>query len=472
MPPREDLRAWFQDLRAREFARLDDEGQAYLDYTGSGLYAASQLRAHEELLRCRVLGNPHSENPASAAATRLVEETRRRVLDFFRADPDEYVVVFTANASAALKLVGEAFPFDASSRFTLPADNHNSVHGIRRYAETAGAEVDYLALRPDLRLASGDLPPAGDGPSLFAFPGQSNFSGVRHPLSLVDRAREAGYRVLLDAAAFAPTNVLDLSEVRPDYAAVAFYKMFGYPTGVGALLARRTALAELKRPWFAGGTVEFVSVQSRVHRLRVDAEAFEDGTPNFLGIAAVAAGLDFLAQVGMDRVHARVEMLTGRLLEILRAARHPGGAPAVRVYGPVETRDRGATVAFNLLDSEGRIVPFGEVERLASDRGIALRGGCFCNPGAAEVALEMPADRTLSCLERQERGAFSLRALADCLDGTAVGAMRASLGIATTEEDLDRLAAFLEAEAGRFTKEAPGTAAGTGGVQEESAGAR
>lgn len=439
----EELRTWFRDLRAREFRRLDDEGQAYLDYTGSGLYAESQLRAHEHLLERRVLGNPHSENPASQAATRLVEETRRKVLDFFGADPSEYVAVFTANASAALKLVGEAFPFGDGSRFTLPADNHNSVHGIRLYAEAAGAEVEYLPLRGDLRLASPDVPAGGEGPSLFAFPGQSNFSGVRHPLSLVDDARAAGYRVLLDAAAFAPTNVLDLSAVRPDYAAVAFYKMFGYPTGVGALLARKEALAELRRPWFAGGTVEFVSVQSRVHRLRTDAEAFEDGTPNFLGIAAVAAGLDFLSEVGMERVHARVKSLTGRLLEILAGARHPGGAPAVRIYGPREGRDRGATVAFNLLDPEGRVIPFGEVERRASERGIALRGGCFCNPGAAEVALEMPPERTLACLEEQARGAFSLRKLADCLDGTAVGAMRASLGIATTEEDLDRLALFL-----------------------------
>ena len=91
----------FEELRAREFARLDECGSVYLDYTGSGLYPESQLRAHEEFLKHHVLGNPHSENPASAEATRIVDDARRDVLDFFRADADEYTVIFTANASAA-----------------------------------------------------------------------------------------------------------------------------------------------------------------------------------------------------------------------------------------------------------------------------------------------------------------------------------------------------------------------------------
>ncbi len=136
---------------------------------------------------------------------------------------------------------------------------------------------------------------------------------MQHPLQFAHAAREAGYDVVLDAAAFVPTSRLDLSGVDADFVCVSFYKMFGYPTGVGALVARRDALARLRRPWFAGGTVEYVSVQNRIHQLRVGAEGFEDGTPNFLGIAAVPAGLSFLRQVGIDRIHERVADLTGRL---------------------------------------------------------------------------------------------------------------------------------------------------------------
>ena len=438
------LRERFEELRAKEFGRLDECGYVYLDYTGSALYAESHLRAHDEFLKHHVLGNPHSENPASAAATRIVEDTRRDVLDFFGADAEQYTVIFTANASAALKLVGESYPFAAGSRFTLLQDNHNSVNGIRVYAEQREAETLYLPLDEELRLdRSVAIPAAGAEPSLFAFPAQSNFSGVRHPLELVGEARALGYDVLLDAAAFVPTDRLDLGRTDADFVCVSFYKMFGFPTGLGALIARREALGRLRRPWFAGGTVEFVSVENRIHRLLLGAGGFEDGTLNFLGIAAVQGGLAFLRELDMARVHRRVKDLTARLLRILRDARHPTGEPAVRVYGPTTTEDRGGTVSFNLVRVDGSVVPYGQVERAASAEGIALRGGCFCNPGAAERALALPGGAMLACLDSIEQGAFNLKVLAECLgDDVAVGALRASVSIPTTDADLDRLERF------------------------------
>ncbi len=436
----------FEALRAQEFSRLDAGDHVYLDYTGSGLYAESQLHRHEQFLEHHVLGNPHSENPTSSAATEIVESARLDVLRFFGADPDQYTVVFTANASAALKLVGEAFPFTEGSRFTLLRDNHNSVQGIRLYAEAAGARVIYLPLDEDLRCDPAmDLPEAGDAPGLFAFPAQSNFSGVQHPLSLVESARDAGYEVLLDAAAFVPTNPLDLSRVPADFVCVSFYKMFGFPTGLGVLIARRDSLARLRRPWFAGGTVEYVSVEGQKHRLRPGAEAFEDGTPNFLGIAAVSAGLRFLEDVGMERIHERIHCLTERLLGILTSLRHENGRPVIELYGPTSVEDRGGAVSFNVLDSEGAVVPYGIVERAAGSAGISLRGGCFCNPGAAEAALGLDRPEALECYESMPPGTFSLKKLAECLDyEVAVGALRASIGIATNARDLDRLDRLLQ----------------------------
>src|SRR5690606_36909739 len=122
-----------QALREREFGRLDAVGEVYLDHTGSALYPESLVRKHCEWLTRSVLGNPHSRNPTSRAATEVVESARRRILEFFRADPSEYEVIFTLNATGALKLVGEAYPFEARSVFRLTADNHNSVNGIREF---------------------------------------------------------------------------------------------------------------------------------------------------------------------------------------------------------------------------------------------------------------------------------------------------------------------------------------------------
>src|SRR5215470_13646195 len=100
-----------QHLRAREYARFDDQSHVYLDYTGAGVYAATQLRDHTALLTERLLGNPHSTNPTSNAASEFAERARACVLEFFHASPTEYTVIFTANATGALKLVGEAYPF-------------------------------------------------------------------------------------------------------------------------------------------------------------------------------------------------------------------------------------------------------------------------------------------------------------------------------------------------------------------------
>lgn len=437
----------FERLRAKEFGRLDEQAHVYLDYTGSGLYARSQVTNHAEFLQGVVLGNPHSENPAAAHSNAVVEEARRAVLAFFDADPGEYLVCFTHNASHALKLVGESYPFGDGARFVLTADNHNSVNGIREYARARNAVIDYLPLREDLRLVDDvqDLVrPAHGVPSLFAFPSQSNFSGVQHPASLIDLAHERGYDVMLDAAAFVATNCLSLRDVCPEFVCVSFYKMFGFPTGVGALIARRAAFERLGRPWFAGGTVEYVSVQSGIHQLFKGPRGFEDGTPSFLDISAVPLGLEFLKGVGVERIHEHVSSLTALLLEALQSLSHSNGRRKIRVYGPLTSDARGGTIPFNVVDPRGNVVPFGAVETAASQAGISVRGGCFCNPGASEVAFGIDGGEARRCLESFAPGEFSPRRYSECLGGQPVGAVRASLGVASNVADIDRFVTFLD----------------------------
>jgi selenocysteine lyase/cysteine desulfurase len=409
-------------LRQSEFARLDRTGVAYLDYGGAALYGESQLQAHAALLAGGVFGNPHSTHGSSRASTCAIDAARRRILDFFDAG-DDYDVVFTANASAAIKLVAEAYPFGRGTTFALTADNHNSVNGIREYARRAGASIAYLPLDASLRLDNPETRlDAGAAPGLFAFPAQSNFSGVQHPLTLVSRARALGFHVLLDAAAFVPSHPLSLRACPADFVAVSFYKMFGYPTGVGALVVRRDALAALARPSFAGGTVEWVSVRLGGHRLRDGHDGFEDGTANFLDIAALGTGFALLEQAGMDAIAAHVRALTAELLECLLGARHDAGAPVARVYGPRDLVNRGGAIAFNLLDRSGAILPFQEFERRADEAGVQVRGGCFCNPGAAEAALGLDGEG---------------------MARIGAGALRASVGLATTSDDLRRFAAVV-----------------------------
>ena len=450
---------FFADLRRHEFSRLDRDGYAYLDYTGSALYGERQLRVLHETLGHGVFGNPHSESVPSRDSTEALDEARALLLAHLDADPDEYVVCFTANTSAAVKLVAESYPFGPGGALVLSADNHNSVNGVREYARRAGARVVYLPLDSELRLrdTSKQLASArarGSGPALLAFPAQSNFSGVQHPLSLVPEAQQLGYDVFVDAAAFVPSHALSLRAVSPEFVGLSFYKMFGYPTGIGALVARRDALARLRRPWFAGGTVLYASVQNDARAFRSDAQAFEDGTPHFLAAPALRAGFALLDLVGMRRLTQHVRRLTSLLLSELSALSHRDGRPAVRHYGRVDTHDRGAVVTFNVQDRRGSVVPFVAVEQRARERGVALRGGCFCNPGAAEAAFHFDAEVAARCAREamDDAAGFTIERFASCMTaanpGVAVGAVRASLGLANNESDIRRavdvVASFLD----------------------------
>jgi molybdenum cofactor sulfurtransferase len=446
----------FSALRRAQYGRLDAEGHVYLDYTGGGLHAASQIEAHAELLRSSVLGNPHSNNPTSLTASRLVENTRRHVLEYFNAPPDEYACIFTANASAALRLVGESYPFAAGGTYALTFDNHNSVNGIREFARRNGAAIAYVpVVAPELRIdraAMSRVLAAGDSsvPNLLAFPAQSNFSGVQHPLDLVDEAHAAGWDVLVDAAAFAPTNRFDVAKVRPDFATFSFYKMMGFPTGVGCLLARRDKLATLKRPWFAGGTISIASVQGDGHYLHRDEAAFEDGTVDYLNLPAVSTGLWHLERVGVDAIHERVSSLTAWLLEALAGLRHRNGRAVVDVLGPTNTTARGGTVTFKMRDCAGRSVDDRRVEELAGQMNISLRTGCFCNPGAGEIAHHLGAREMKQWFEGDEPVSFlDLRNTLYRDHDVLVGAIRASVGLATSFADVYRFACFIQRFADR-----------------------
>ena len=436
------------DLRVAEYARLDLGGHIYLDYTGGGLYAESQLHQHHRLLTEHVFGNPHSSNPTSQAATQLVEHAREYVLKFFNADPDEYLAIFTPNASGALKLVGESYPFPGG-RYLLTFDNHNSVNGIREFAHARGAAVTYIPVAlPDMRVDSSHLDrelarPSKNGNNLFAYPAQSNFSSVQHPLEWVDKAHQQGWDVLLDAAAYVPTCQLDLSQVKPDFVPISFYKMFGYPTGLGALIARKEALARLHRPWFAGGTITVASVMGDKYYMADGASAFEDGTIDYLNIPAVELGLKHIESIGYDVIHERVHSLTGWLLDNLTAMKHSSGVLLARVYGPINTEGRGGAVTVNFYDKENQLIYHRVIEQKANEANISLRTGCFCNPGAGEVAMGVSRVELDVCFtspgheDRLSQDDFRM-----CFDGKSMGAVRVSIGMVTNFNDVQGFLSF------------------------------
>ena len=410
--PGYELTRGLDRLRRTEYAYLDEQNHLYLDYAGSGLAATSQHEAHQRRMRGILPGSPSTTAPA-------IDHARHAVLRHLNASPHEYTVVFTANASAAARLVGERYPFGRHGRLVLTSDSHESVRGVREFAATTTV---IATQRPDLRISTSTVisalgrkrPDRRRG--LFAFPAQSGFTGVQHPLGWIDIARERGYDVLLDAAAYLPTNTLDLSMVRPEFVTVSWYKVFGYPTGVGCLVVRRDALSRL-------------------------GSALEDSSLNFLSIPDVEVGLSLLADTGVELISRRVRYLTGWFLDRLTTLRHGNGAPMARVYGPTTTVARGGIVSFNFLDPDGRVIDVRTVAEEAAGAGISLRTGDYGNPGAGTNVSEL-CPRSMRALLKH-----GTRHVGESLDVAGLpsgGTVRVSFGAPSAVRDVERFIAFAE----------------------------
>lgn len=412
-----------------EFPQLAG-GNVYADWTGAALWSREVVDRHQKYLLGNPLGNPHSEHDLSRRAMKHMDKVRGRILRWLRADPREYDVVFTSGATGAiLKLRDFAW---TEGELLLCADNHNAVHGLREAARAAGARVRYVPLREGLTVDEVVLremleSPASSGERLFGFTAKSNFSGVKHPLEWIALAQKNGWRVLLDAAAFFANDRLDLSKVKPDFVPISFYKVFGYPTGVGCLVVRRSAYPAFAKTWFAGGSIKFASVGADFFAHDDDHAGFEDGTPAFSLIPAVKHGLDFMDHLGDTGPAARkiAGALRDRLLDMGR------GDDCVLVYSPSDTD----IVTFN-IQKQGKVVDAARVAQAAKRRRVCVRDGCFCNPGAGERALPYAADAIrrmfASGIPRNE---VSRATLLKFTDGQGAGAIRASFGYANHASD-------------------------------------
>jgi molybdenum cofactor sulfurtransferase len=463
----EDIEAKFQAIRDKDFARLDEQKCVYLDYTGAMLAPKMLVDEHGKLLLESILGNPHSENTPSIASTKLDEQARQQVLEFCKADPNEYEVIWTANASGALKVVAECYPFARNSAFLYAPDCHNSVLGISQFATKKKARFggfqfldkslcyDWLSFTQ--RMNQLTRKSMSKAPKLFALPGESNSSGLKHNVRrYVDHAHEHGWDVCVDLAAFAPANAIDMQALgKPEFVSMSFYKIFGYPTGVGCLVAKRSSLKNFQKPWFAGGTVRFVGVSSKdcfPLMFGSDSHAhYEDGTVNFQSFGAIIAGIRYMQEtVGMHHLSRHVQYWSALLEMRLRNMTWENGAPMVFIP-PIMSHDeeRGHALALVFLTPSGLLIPHRILEKIISDRGIAVRTGCFCNPGTGLHILGPYMDREGSSLERFVNRYIprmgKMGRLHEVIERNPhQGFIRVSFGLATNRADVEAFRTCIE----------------------------
>ncbi len=227
--------------------------------------------------------------------------------------------------------------------------------------------------------------------------------------------------------------------------------MFGYPTGIGCLLIKKTKFNKLKKRSFAGGTVSLSAVNYSGHFLKPDHERFENGTVNYLNIPAITTGLNFITAAGIDNINNRIKDLSRLFLTNLPKLLHDTGMPVIKLYGPANTANRGGTFLINFFDADELVYPLQHVEKLAAENKISLRTGCFCNPGIDELNNWISAEELKKFFREREYGDYD-----DMIEftGKMRGAVRISFGLATTTTDIVKFMHFAKSLLNKSISEA------------------
>ncbi|TKA61433.1 hypothetical protein B0A55_11599 [Friedmanniomyces simplex] len=453
-PPanRAEYDCYIERMRETEYPMLKDT--LYLDHAGTTPYSKRLMERFHLDMMANLFGNPHSASPSSQRSTLEIEGVRLQLLRFFKADPEDFDLVFTSNATAAIKLVMEAFrEQEGGFWYGYHVDSHTSLVGVRECAREhrcflSDEEVGVWLDEESVEDVAGGL-------CLLAFPAQSNMNGRRLPLEWCKHVHGLHQRrvyTLLDAAAFASTSAPDLSDASTaaDFTAVSLYKIFGFPD-LGALIVRKDA-AHLfqKRRYFGGGTVDMVvCLKEQWHAKKSGPlhEQLEDGTLPIHSIVALKSAMQTHVELfgTLDQVANHTTALAKQLYDGLVALRHANEALVSTVYTSGEpsygnSTLQGPIVAFNLRDNRGQWVSNTEVEKLASIKNVHVRTGGVCNPGGVAQSLDLAA------WEMRENFSAGHRCGGenDILNGKPTGIIRVSLGVMSTRSDVACFLAFVD----------------------------
>jgi cysteine desulfurase/selenocysteine lyase len=393
--PIEKVRAAFPAL-ARE---VHGRPVAYLDSGASAQRVLASIQAVDRYERRHHANVHRGSHTLSAEATAAYEGARATVADHLGA-ADRREVIFVRNATEAINLVARtwgAANVHAGDRIVITEmEHHSNIVPWQQLAEAAGAEIDWVAVDGDGRLDLDGL--AGflaAGPKLVAVAHVSNVLGTLNPIADIARmSHDAGALVLVDGAQAAPKLALDVAELGVDFYALTGHKAYG-PTGIGALWARLELLREM--PPFMGGGSMIRKVTTEGTTYADPPARFEAGTPAIAQAIGLAAALRWLDALGMETVTEHEAEIADYALERLV------GVPGLRVFGPPRGEGRLGPVSFEL---EG--VHAHDVSEILDRHGVAVRAGHHC-----------------------------AQPLMDRLGVPATA--RASFGVYTTAEEIDRL---------------------------------
>ena len=388
----QELAAVRADFPYLERPARNGESLAYLDWAATSQKPSRVMEKEAEFLSLSNGAAGRSTYQIADEATQAWEDARDAVAGFVGARGSE--LVFTKNATEAINLValaighaslgrpaarggGPADADDPARRLAIGvgdeivvtrAEHHANLVPWQELAARTGAALRWLDLTEDGRIDSATTRVMTERTRVLALTHASNVTGAITPLAgILPAARAIGALVVLDtcqSAAHLPLDFAALSAAGVDAMVLSSHKMLG-PTGVGALVATEELLAAMPPVLTGGSMIEVVTMESSTYMS--GPARFEAGSQPLAQAAGWRASVEYLAHLGMDRLHAGERVLTQQVLGGL------AGVDGLRVLGPADTTERLGVVAFTI---DG-VHPH-DVGQVLDSSGVAVRTGHPC----------------------------------------------------------------------------------------------
>ena len=301
-------------------------------------------------------------------ATESYEGARRKIAEFVGATARN--LVFVRGTTEATNLVrfawGETNVKKGDLLVSTLMEHHSNIVPWQLLAKRRGAVLKFVGLRPDGTLDMESFESLlKESPKLVAVTHCSNVLGTINDVAKIcAKASAAGATTLVDGAQAVPHMPVDVKSFNPDFYAFSGHKMLG-PTGIGGLIAKRELLEEME-PFHGGG--EMIKEVFLDHSTWNDVPyKFEAGTVNVGDAIGLAAAIDYLQDLGMDKVREHESRLLDYALKSL------AGVKGFRQYGPLDLKKRAGVISFNFADVHPH-----DLATVLDEEGIAIRSGHHC----------------------------------------------------------------------------------------------
>lgn len=315
-------------------------------------------------------GNPHrGAHYLSVMATEAYENTREKVRKFINADRTEEII-FTRNATESLNLIAYSYGMnfiDEGDEIVLCiSEHHSNIVPWQKVAKAKKAVLKYMYLNSDFRLDMNEVKEKiTDKTKLVGIAQMSNVLGTIYPIKeIAEYAHAKGAVVLVDGAQAVPHIKVDVRDIDADFFVFSGHKMLA-PMGIGVLYGKKQLLEKMPPFLFGGDMIEYVEEQNTTF-----AELpfkFEAGTQNVEGAVGLSAAIDYLEDIGLDKIHEYEMELTAYALEKMKEI------PYVKIYGSTDLKNRGGVISFSIEGCHPH-----DVSSIVDTYGVAIRAGHHC----------------------------------------------------------------------------------------------